>query len=237
MSSSLGHYPGEKWVFDSAVVSCFDDMLARSIPDYANFRELCFYLGNKFIQPYSEVVDLGCSRGEALAPFIRSCDELVKFVGVECSEAMLQAARERFAGDKRVTILKGDLSGFYPASDASLVLSVFTLQFIPVVYRQRILRNVYNHLRPGGALILAEKIEGDTYITKDLLIDTYHGFKARNGYSLHEIEAKRRALEGVLTPITAIQYEADFLPDAGFKHVECFWRSLNFAAWIAIKND
>lgn len=207
------------------------------IPDEKNFRELCFYLGNKFIQPYSEVVDLGCSRGDALAPFVRSSDDLVRFVGVDSSNSMLQEARKRFAGDERVTLLRGDLIDFYPASDASLVLSIFALQFVPVVYRQRILRTIYNHLRPGGALIFAEQIDGDTYITKDLLIDTYHGLQTRNGYSAHDIEAERRSLDGFLIPVTAIQYEADFLPDAGFKHVECFWRSLNFAAWIAIKND
>jgi len=236
MSSSLGHMPGDSWEFDSAVTDCFDDMFARSIPDFHNFRELCFYVGNRFIQPDSDVVDLGCSRGGSLEPFVAASDDSVRFVGLECSKSMLQAAQERFKDDKRVIVLDCDLKSGYTFADASLTLSIFTLQFIAPVYRRRIIRNVFDSTRSGGAFILAEKIEGLTEPTRDLLIDTYHGFKHRQGYSLQEIEAKRKSLEGVLTPYTDAENRMLLLA-AGFNHVECFWRSLNFAAWIAIKND
>jgi tRNA (cmo5U34)-methyltransferase len=58
--------------------------------------------------------------------------------------------------------------------------------------------------------------------------------KGRNGYTEEEINSKRIALEGVLVPVTA-NWNEQLLRDAGFTQVECFWRNLNFAGWIAIK--
>ena len=41
-------------------------------------------------------------------------------------------------------------------------------------------------------------------------------------------------LEGVLVPITA-KWNEQLLGSAGFKKIDCFYRYLNFAGWIAIK--
>ena len=54
------------------------------------------------------------------------------------------------------------------------------------------------------------------------------------GLYTEEIERKRLALEGVLVPMTA-HWNEDLLRQAGFQQVECFWRYLNFAGWLAIK--
>jgi len=49
-----------------------------------------------------------------------------------------------------------------------------------------------------------------------------------------QIASKRKSLEGVLVPITA-RWNEDMLKAAGFRKIDCFWRNLNFAGWIAIK--
>ena len=58
--------------------------------------------------------------------------------------------------------------------------------------------------------------------------------KAANGYSQEEIERKRLALEGVQVPLTA-SWNEQTLRAAGFRHVEMYWRHLNFAAWLAVR--
>ena len=45
---------------------------------------------------------------------------------------------------------------------------------------------------------------------------------------------RRVALEGVLVPETASGNER-LLRKAGFSDVECFWRWMNFASWVAVK--
>jgi tRNA (cmo5U34)-methyltransferase len=108
------------------------------------------------------------------------------------------------------------------------------LQFIPIEYRQRIIQNAYDNTIDGGAFLLVEKVLGADAFSDRLLVETYYDRKGENGYSTDQITAKRRSLEGVLVPVTA-DWNVEMLKQAGFKHIECYWRNLNFAAWIGIK--
>lgn len=234
---SLGHMPDGKWAFDGAVADVFDDMLARSIPQYEAMRAACFDLGSRYVAPKTDVVDLGCSRGEALAPFIKRFGCHNRFVGVEVSPPMLEAARERYRGFIEtgvVDIRDDDLRRSYPPVRASLTLSVLTLQFTPIEYRQRIVRDAFKATVPGGALILVEKVIGSTADLDAMMVSLYYALKAENGYSRDEIDRKRLALEGVLVPVT-YDWNVQLLRAAGFREVECFWRWMNFCGWIAVR--
>ncbi len=236
-STSVGHMPGEKWAFDEAVTGCFDDMLARSIPQYAVMRDAVARIAARHARPDTAVVDLGCSRGEALAPLVEKLGGRNRFIGVEVSEPMLAAARERFADHIRfgmVEILDMDLRNAFPECRASVVLSILTLQFTPIEYRLEIVGRVFDALEPGGAFVLVEKVLGSGPGLNRLFVEEYLALKERNGYSREEIDRKRFSLEGVLVPVTAAWNE-DMLRGCGFRSVDCFWRLLNFAGWIAVK--
>lgn len=194
-------------------------------------------VGSRYVVDDTAIVDLGCSRGEALAPFVDRFGVRNRFLGLEVSEPMLAAARERWGPSWAgvVDIRSHDLrTDRLPPLPTSLVLSVFTLQFVPIEYRQTIVNDVYARLRSGGAFLLAEKVLGSDGPMQTMLVDEYHALKHRNGYSLDDIERKRRALENRLVPITA-EWNERLLSSAGFASVECVWRRLNFAAWVAVK--
>jgi tRNA (cmo5U34)-methyltransferase len=213
-------------------------MLERSIPQYDTMRGLVFELGRRFVTDGATVVDLGCSRGGALAPFVATFGTRASYVGVEVSPPMLDACRKRFSSELEtgvVSLLDLDLRAGYPDVRASLTLAVLTLQFLPVEERPRIARAAYEHTAPGGAVVVVEKVCGTSVATDELMIDLYHGLKRARGYGEEEIERKRLSLEGVLVPASAGWNEA-LLADAGFSEVECFWRCLNFAGWIGIKS-
>lgn len=236
-SESLGHFPAGKWAFDESVATCFDDMLERSIPQHREMRRLCAALALPYVRDGADVLDLGCSRGEALAPLVDAArDKVRKFFGVEVSEPMLAAARARFSAEApgKVCVLDLDLRRDFPPCVPSVVLSVLTLQFIPIEHRQTVVQNVYDSLLPGGAFIVVEKVLGATAPIDSLLTAEYLALKARNGYSQEEIARKRASLEGVLVPVTA-GWNEQLLEQAGFRRVECFWRWCNFAGWIAVK--
>lgn len=229
--------PSGKWEFDSAVTEAFDDMLARSIPEYETMRKLCFEIGSTFVKPKTAIVDLGCSRGAAMQKFIDRFGAYNRHVGVDVSEPMLEAATRRFKGliDCGVAeIRKLDLRHDYPAVNATLTQAILTLQFAPIEYRHRIVRNVYKHTASGGAFIVVEKILGHSAEFDALFVDRYYAIKSENGYSKDAIDRKRLALEGVLVPVTE-KWNEELLYSGGFSHVECFWRCLNFAAWLAVK--
>ena len=127
-----------------------------------------------------------------------------------------------------------DLRKDFPTVQASLTLSVLTLQFVPVEHRGRVVQNVFEHTVEGGAFLLVEKILGNSPQMTEMLIDHYHELKHANGYSREAIERKRMSLEGVLVPATAAWNE-ELLRLSGFHEVECIWRYLNFAAWVGLK--
>lgn len=242
--SSLGHLPAKtRWEFDASVAEVFDDMLRRSIPQYDVMRELVWEVGRKYVRPSTDIVDLGSSRGEAVDRFVRGFGAHNRFHLIEVSPPMLEVLRQRYAGyiDAQqgpkgavVTVRDLDLREEYPNVQASLTLAVLTLQFTPIEYRQRIVQRVYNNTAEGGAFIVVEKLIGGCAATDEHFENIYLDLKRANGYSEDEIRRKKFALEGVLVPTTAKQNE-DFLRAAGFRHVECFWRWSNFAAWVAIK--
>lgn len=224
--------PIGKWEFNNEVTAVFDDMLERSIPDYFGMRRTTTELALRFIQDETYVVDLGCSRGAALKPIIEASKKKLNFLGIEVSEPMRAAALKELTGKAEIVDL--DLRDLYPNVSASVTLSVLTLQFIPIEYRQRIIQNAYDNTIDGGAFLLVEKVLGADAFSDRLLVETYYDRKGENGYSTDQITAKRRSLEGVLVPVTA-DWNVEMLKQAGFKHIECYWRNLNFAAWIGIK--
>lgn len=232
-----------RWEFDEEVADSFDDMLSRSIPQYDVMRRAVTDLSVRVLDSVpsdqtSLVVDLGTSRGRAVEELVRRPGGDERFVLCELSEPMLAAARhlyEHEIAQGRVSVEKRDLRDDFPKeAPAKLFLSVLTLQFIPTNYRQRIVQDIYDTLVPGGAFVLVEKVLGQGATIDEHLVELYHARKHAMGYSQESIERKRQALEGVLVPITAAQ-NVDLLERAGFRTVDCFWRWMNFGAWVAFK--
>jgi len=226
---------GEHWAFDRSVTAVFDNMLQRSIPQYGAMRDAVAGLAMQFAAAVERplIVDLGCSRGEAIAGLVEALPA-ARFVGVEASPAMLKVARERFGEEPRVEVRELDLRTGYPSGSAQVTLAVLTVQFVPIEYRQQLLHRVFENTAAGGVLIMVEKVLGSTAELDRLMVDSHLELKRRNGYSQEEIDRKRLSLEGVLVPVTA-NWNVEMLESAGFAEIDCFWRWMNFAGWIAVR--
>ena len=228
---------GEKWEFNADVTAAFDDMLQRSIPQYDLMRKSVFDVGCGFQKNSTDVLDLGASRGEAIAPFVTKYGAYNKYVMVEVSPPMLEVLRSRFKGMidcSQARVLDLDLRTKYPPVSACVTLCVLTLQFIPIEHRQKVVRNTWKHCTAGGCVILVEKVIGSTAELDEAISAEYRRMKLTNGYSQDDVDRKALSLEGVLVPVTA-DWNEGLLRAAGFRHVECFWRWMNFAGWLAIK--
>lgn len=237
--------PGQRWEFDAAVAASFEDMLERSIPNYGDMRhfvtEAACYAARRRrevtgLDPV--IVDLGASRGSALAPIVDQLGVLARYIAVEVSPPMLQALRDRFAEwiqCDQMTVLDRDLREGYPSATlATVVISSLTLQFVPIEYRQALLAGIYQGLLPGGAFILVEKVLGSDAHVQEMIVDIYHAEKVRRGYTQEAVDRKRLALEGVLVPLTA-RFNEELVRGAGFRSVDCVWAWGSFRGWLAVK--
>jgi tRNA (cmo5U34)-methyltransferase len=229
--------PGKEWSFNEDVANVFDDMLSRSIPGYENMRENIIKMISPVVTNGGYILDLGCSHGEMIAKLIKDLGSsmYVNYVGVDSSTAMVSKARTRFADDERVTIVHANIA------DAEMqrlrydtILSVLTMQFIPIEHRQDILKEIHSALTPNGCFILVEKVLGESSSGQDHLVSVYHQMKKDNGYSDEQIEAKRVSLQNVLVPLRASE-NIRMLKSAGFSVVQPFWQNLNFVGIYASK--
>lgn len=232
--------PTGPWEFDEEVAACFDAMLQASIPSYDRMRELCFVLGQKFVRPFTGIVDIGASLGRATEPFISKFHGDNRYHLYEKSEAMQRRLLEHpLVLDNPNVYVHDDILEYRiigsGLSSNSLILSILTMQFIPVEYRTYLMGRLYASLTKGGALIVVEKVTNSDPLINKTFVDTYHEMKGTNGYTQEQIEAKRRSLSGVLVPL-AVSWNEDLMRGAGFSHVEMFYRDLNFVGWLAVKD-
>ena len=95
--------PAGRWEFDSAVTDAFDDMLERSIPQYEVMRRAVTDLALRYMTAIGgPVVDLGCSRGAAVAPLVDASHADRAFVLLDASEPMIRAAADKYAAEKKI---------------------------------------------------------------------------------------------------------------------------------------
>jgi tRNA (cmo5U34)-methyltransferase len=223
--------------FDSQTAAVFDDMIHRSVPLYDEMQRMTGEIAADFARPGTHLFDLGCATGASLLELDPLLDVEVAFYGIDSSEEMLEKARQRLAASgtgRSMHLIQADLHRTQVVENASVVIMNLTLQFIRPLYREQVVRNVYEGLNEQGCLILIEKLTlGDSLFNR-LFIRYYYDMKKRQGYSDVEISNKREALENVLIPYRP-EENRELLLQAGFKHVEEFFRWYNFSGVLAVK--
>lgn len=225
--------------FNERVAEVFDDMLARSVPNYEQVIEMTALLLERFLKPGDRICDLGCSTGNTLLHLARrlSIPEL-RFTGVDNSPAMIGKARrkaEMYSRQGQIDFQEADITTF-PGPESGAVLLNYTLQFIRPPLRPEMLTRLHAGLRPGGVLIMSEKTISHDPLLNRTFLELYFAFKRSKGYSEMEIAKKREALENVLVPFS-IRENLDLLRQAGFTRAETFCQWFNFVSLVAVKEE
>jgi tRNA (cmo5U34)-methyltransferase len=223
--------------FGSTVASVFDDMVSRSVPYYGEMQRMMAELAADYAKPGTDVYDLGCATGTTLIGMNTTVAEDIRFIGIDDSPEMLDKCRVKLqeAGLTRPYDLRmADLNGDVDISNASVVALCLTLQFVRPIYREKLLKSVFDGLQSGGVLILVEKILAEDSVFNREFIKHYYNYKRRNHYSDMEISQKREALENILIPYK-LSENITLLRDIGFEHCEVFFKWYNFSGLIARK--
>jgi tRNA (cmo5U34)-methyltransferase len=226
------------FAFDDQVASVFDDMINRSVPGYSTIISMIGVLAERYCGAGSRIYDLGASLGGAsFAVAHQLPHDDYRIVAIDNSEAMTTRLRERLRENPslgaRIDVRKEDLRES-EIEDASMVILNFTLQFIDPAAREELMRKIYAGMRPGGLLVISEKIQFPDADLNELFIDLYHRFKETQGYSKLEISQKRAALENVLIPETLAAHR-ERLTGVGFHSFDAWFQCFNFASMVAFK--
>ncbi|UCE89412.1 MAG: carboxy-S-adenosyl-L-methionine synthase CmoA [Pseudomonadota bacterium] len=224
------------FTFDESVVQVFPDMINRSVPGYATVIDMLGILAARYARTNTRCYDLGCSLGAATLAMRRQIAVDCRIVAVDNSPTMASGCRTNVCADSAgpaVDVLCADIRDVR-IEDASVTVMNFTLQFIAPAERAAVLQKIYDGLRPGGVLILSEKISFEDGAADQLMSDLHDDFKRARGYSDLEISQKRAALEKVLITEPVAAHCARLLA-AGFATVQPWFQCLNFVSLLAIK--
>jgi tRNA (cmo5U34)-methyltransferase len=150
--------PANEWTIPERVLSYLDR--ADGFPHRAEGESV---LLEHVPDEARRVLDLGTGDGRLLALLKQDRPEIVG-VGVDFSEAMLDAARKRFAGDQRVELVQHDLSEPLPALGRfDAVISSFAIHHLEHDRKRSLYGEVFDLLEPGGVFANFEHVASPTH--------------------------------------------------------------------------
>jgi tRNA (cmo5U34)-methyltransferase len=212
----------------------FRKHIEASIPGYrSQLIPDCVEKSVQFVQPGTNVFDVGCSTGHLLARVRRVTNKArpgVKYIGIdqEPDFAMYwnRLTRRNLSFEVRNALR-------YDFAEASLIYSLFTLQFVPPKDKLNLLRRMFDGLVEGAALIIAEKTLAETARLQAAMHSGYYEYK-RSRFTAEEILEKERSLRGFMTLWTEAELRAA-LSESGFREMSAIWRESSFVAYLALK--
>ncbi|OZH55819.1 tRNA methyltransferase [Hydrocoleum sp. CS-953] len=232
-----GPWP-KPFAFNAEVVKVFDNMVSRSVPLYREVIAGAVHWTRAYYQSKTRIIDVGCSTGTFLELLGRFLKQPAILVGIDNSPDMLDKAREKLAQVESIHQIELICESAENCSfeNSSVVVMNYTLQFLSLPQRQKLLLAIYQGLVPGGLLFMSEKIRSGCPQFQETITRHYEAFKTKNGYAQNEIERKKEALENVLIPLSEAE-QLQMLKQSGFEYIESLIKLHNFVSFVALKSD
>jgi len=219
----------------------FDKHIEMSIRGYQQLHDDVVNFSRYFVENGSCVYDIGCSTGKTLHAMIEQNKEFApraEYYGIEISEGFreeMETREKHLTSDGHDINLKiADAAG-EDITNANLVTSLFTLQFMTDEDRRALVSNIYEGLNTGGAFIFSEKTLGNSPKIQDMMTFMYYDFKRRN-FDDSDILEKELTLRNMLKPMTFSDI-INMLIEAGFEsdNIQPFWQNHLFVGVLALK--
>jgi tRNA (cmo5U34)-methyltransferase len=208
--------PGEEWTLDEQKVSRYLDR-ADQFPHRAEGESV---LLEHVPLDVRRILDLGTGSGRLLSLLQRDRPGMLA-VGVDFSDLMLGVARERFADDERVELVRHDLSQPLPdLGRFDAVVSSFAIHHLEHERKRALYGEVFDLLEPGGIFANFEHVASATP-------RLHAAFFAAIDEPLENADPSDRLLD--------VWTQLGWLRELGFDDVDCYWKWLEMALLIGVK--
>jgi tRNA (cmo5U34)-methyltransferase len=223
------------WTFSGKLPDVFYSHIKKSVPLYEEGHKIILQTSDFFLKDNSICYDLGCSSLDLLVKLSKFSNKKIKLIGVDCEKDMVKFCKKRINKEKinNINIVCKDIHKMNLLK-SDLIISYYTMQFIPPKFRQVIINKIYKSLNWGGAFICFEKIRGADARFQDIFVSLYNDFKEDNGFSLKEINNKQKSIRGILEPFSE-QGNLGLLKRAGFRDISGIMQFINFKGYLCIK--
>ena len=224
-----------QWKFSRNTAKNFDKHISKSVPLYEWSHDIALKVSDFFLTEKGHSYDLGCSTGTFLNKICKRNNNYknIKFTGIDEINDMCKIAKKNNKKNKNVKIINKNLNKL-KLKKSNLVTSLYTMQFVNPIHRQKVFNEVFKKLQWGGAFIIFEKVRAPDARFQDILSQIYQDFKIDQGYTPNEIVSKSKSLKGVMEPFST-RGNLDLLKRAGFKDIVSIMKFVCFEGWLAIK--
>ena len=199
----------------------FDAHINNSIPTLSQLDVIVQRVCYDMAQENTYVVDLGCSTGRVLRAMPKR--DNVEYLGID-----RDMENEDQPAD--AVLAMGDITD-YDIPDSSVIICMFTLQFLPPHQRQAMLDKMYASLVRGGVLIIAEKTHADNPRI-DVINQTALMQHKAHSFTAEEIVSKQIGI----SPIMHLRTESELFKELDDYHsITTIWAWGGFRALVAVK--
>lgn len=179
-----------------------------------------------------QVLDLGTGTGLFAAMVAKSFSE-ARLHLTDVSEAMLAQARQRFAGNPRVTFSLQEHSQLSVTSEYDLVISALSIHHLENCEKQALFRKVHQSLRPGGRFINVDQALAPTQRGEEQYEHMWLEDVRSNGVSELALEQAQERMREDRNALLSDQLK--WLSDAGFSEIDCWYKRFRFVVYGGTK--
>jgi len=219
----IGHFAGQ--------ANTYENLMERLVPQYKKQHEIIYELLPENLDEQLRILDLGCGNG-VLSELVLKKLPNAYVVGFDLTPKMLEAYEENLSAYRgRYELMLGDYRFDSIGSSYDIVLAGLTLQHLTWGERKDFYKLIYSILNQNGSFILNDIIIDEDWDTRKFQYSSWMQFIAANG------EDPEFWLDKHLTKDYPVTQEDHFqwLEQAGFAKMDCYWRYHNFAISMAVK--
>lgn len=168
------------------------------------------------------ILDLGTGDGRLLS-LVRQEHPDTEAIALDFSPAMLEAARQRFAGDSRITVIAHNMDVPLPdLGSFDVVISSFAIHHL-VHERKRVLyREIFNLVKPGGVFCNLEHVSSPSQ-------RLHEEFLLRIGFTVETEDPSNKLVD--------VETQLGWLCDIGFQDVDCHWKWRELALLVGVRAE
>jgi trans-aconitate 2-methyltransferase len=174
------------------------------------------------------VLDAGCGTGQVTATLLERLPD-GRVIALDGSQQMLDAARERFADDRRVAFAHADLGAPLPLDRDAVDAIVSTSTFHWVRDHDALFRHLAAVLKPGGQPVVDCGGAGNIAAILEILGELGHGDYPWTYAGVEETEARLRAAGFEATDVRLVPRETRF---ASAEELERFLTSVVLRTYV-----
>ena len=179
------------------------------------------------------LLDLGIGHGEMAEKVLQKYKK-ARVVGVDMSEKMLSKARRRLSKyGERIKLEKGDFDFADFGMEYDIIISTVAIHNSTHEEKMKLFKRVYESLAEKGIFINGDFIAGEDPTEDERDKRWYFNF-LKQELPNKELEVWIRHAFYEDNP-AKLSDQFKWLSDAGFKKIECTWKKMNLAVYVAYK--